>query len=149
MLEVDAVVRDALSRGSHFEHIVKSRRSMKFEAHLDNDEENASLLHATNGVATDLHQVGSRAFAIFEIVGVIHDPESVRVFEVDLDGELVFNHPGADFRAVRAAMELPMRECPGRKHANLLNASLRAAGQAGTATAIDVLNLRPEVASQD
>ena len=81
---------------------------MKFETHLHNDKKNAPLLHPPNGVATDLHDIGARAFAIFEIVGVIHDPESVRVFQVDLDGEPIFNHRGADFRAVHAAMELPI-----------------------------------------
>jgi hypothetical protein len=37
----------------------------------------------------------------------------------------------------------------GHEHAGFLHELLRAAGQAGTATAINVLNLRVEVASQD
>ena len=41
------------------------------------------------------------------------------------------------------------RASRGHKRANLSHEPLRAAGQAGTATAIKVLNLRAEVASQD
>ena len=77
---------------------MQTRRLAKLQFHIENHEQAILLLHLPERVAAQSEHVGSGAFAVLQIVGVVYDAQGIRIFEIYLRAQPVLHHRARNLR---------------------------------------------------